>query len=80
MNSNTDLSIDPQDDHSRLTNCDKEKAEILGKFFSSVFTVEPSGDIPAMLKPDVQSEMKNLVVDEVTTKDKLERLNVGVNR
>ena len=33
-----------------------------------------------MLKPDVQSEMKNLVVDEVTTKDKLERLNVGVNR
>ena len=72
----SDLSIDPQDDKSRLTNCDKEKADILGKFFSSVFTVEPSGDIPAMLRPDVQSEMTNLVVDEVTIKDKLERLNV----
>ena len=42
----------------------------------SIFTVEPSGDIPAMLKPNVQSEMTNLVVDEVTIKDKLERLNV----
>ena len=72
----SDLNIDPQDDKSRITNCDKEKAEILGKFFSSVFTVEPSGDIPAMLRPDVQSEMTNLVVDEVTIKDKLERLNV----
>ena len=29
-----------------------------------------------MLKPDVQSEMTKLVVDEVTIKDKLERLNV----
>ena len=72
----SDLNIDLQDDKSRLTNCDKEKAEILGKFFSSVFTVEPSGDIAAMLKPDVQSEMTNLVVDEVTIKDTLERLNV----
>ena len=43
---------------------------------SSLFTVEPSGDIPAMLKPDVQSEMTHLVVDEVTIRDKLERLNV----
>ena len=66
----SDLNINPQDDKSRLTNCDKEKAEILGRFFSSVFTIEPSGDI------HVQSEMTNLVVDEVTIKDKLERLNV----
>ena len=29
-----------------------------------------------MLKPDVQSEMTNLVVDEVIIKDKLERLNI----
>ena len=57
----SDLNIDPHDDKSRLANCEKEKAEILGTFFSSVFTVEPSGDIPAMLKPDVQSEMTNLV-------------------
>ena len=70
----SDLNIDPQDDRSRLTNCDKEKADILGKFFSSVFTVEPSGDIPAMLRPDVQSEMTNLLVDEMTIKDKLEKV------
>ena len=42
----SDLYIDPPDDKSRLTNCDKERAEILGKFFSSVFTVAPNGDIP----------------------------------
>ena len=48
----------------------------MGQFFSSIFTVEPSGDIPAMLKPDVQSEMTNIVVDEMTIKDKLEWLNV----
>ena len=35
----SDLNIDPQDDKSRLTNCDKEKAEILGKFFSSVYNI-----------------------------------------
>ena len=72
----SDFNIDPQDDKSRLTNWDREKAEILGKFFPSVFTVEPSGDIPAMLKPDVQSEMTNLLVDEIAIKDKLDRLNV----
>ena len=70
------MNIDSQDDKSRLTNCDKDNADILGKFISSVFTVEPSGDIPAMLKPDVPSEMTKLVVDEVTIKDKLVRLNV----
>ena len=72
----SDLNINPHDDKSRLTNSDKEKAEILGKFFSSVFTVEPSGDIPAMLRPDVQCEMRKLEVDEETIKNKLERLNV----
>ena len=72
----SDLNINPHDDKSRLTNSDKEKAEILGKFFSSDFTVEPSGDIPAMLRPDVQSEMRKLVVDEETIKNKLERLNI----
>ena len=72
----SDLNINPHDDKSRLTNSDKEKAEILGKFFSSVFTVEPSGDIPAMLRPDVQCEMRKLDVDEETIRNKLERLNV----
>ena len=72
----SDLNIDSQDDKSILTNCDKEKAEILGQFFSSVFTVQPSGDISAMLKPDVHSEMTKLAVDEVTIKDKLKRLSV----
>ena len=46
----SDFDIDPRDPQSRLTNCDKEKAELLEKFFSGVFTVAPSGD---MLKPDM---------------------------
>ena len=41
-----------------------------------MFTVEPSGDIPAMLRPDVQCEMRKLEVDEETIKNKLEKLNV----
>ena len=46
----SDFDIDPRDHQSRLTKCDKEKAELLEQFFAGVFTVEPSGD---MLKPDM---------------------------
>jgi hypothetical protein len=41
-----DLHLDPNDPKSEKTNDDKTKAEILAKYFSSVFTEEPEGDIP----------------------------------
>ena len=51
------LKVDPNDPNSRLTTTDEEKAAILSRFFSIVFTHEPDGKIlyiqPAMLShPD----------------------------
>ena len=40
------LNIDPTDDKSRLTISDKEKADVLCGFFSSVFTIESNDTIP----------------------------------
>ena len=34
----SELNIDPNDKKSRLTKSNKEKADVLGQFFSSVFT------------------------------------------
>ena len=42
----SELNTDPAHPTSKLTTTDKEKTAILGQFFSSVFIVEPDGDIP----------------------------------
>lgn len=41
----------------------KEKAEVLGKFFSSVFTNEPEGDFPELPTKEVP-EFKNIETDK----------------
>ena len=43
-----ELNVDPDDTTYRLTKSDREKADVQGRFFSYVFTVEPNGDIPSI--------------------------------
>jgi hypothetical protein len=38
------------------TTTDKEKAEVLASFFSSIFTIEPEGDLPLMHPIEVKQE------------------------
>ena len=52
------MNTDPADPTSKLTTSDKEKAEVLGQFFSSVFTVEPDGDIPHIPTINISDEME----------------------
>ena len=40
----SDLNTDPEDPKTRIIDSDREKADV--DIFSSVFTIEPDGDIP----------------------------------
>jgi hypothetical protein len=44
-----DLFTDPSDNKSEVTSDDRDKANILSKFFSSVFTKEPKGVVPELI-------------------------------
>ena len=55
-----DLNINPKDKNSPLTKTDKDKAEILGTFFTSVYTNEPDGEIPTMQQNRLVNEMSEL--------------------
>ena len=64
----SELNTDPADPTSKLTTSDKEKAEVLGQFFSSVFTTEPDGDIPQIPTSNLSNEMEVLVIREENVK------------
>ena len=73
----SELNTDPADPTSKLTTSDKEKAEVLGQFFSSVFTTEPDGDIPQIPTINLSNEMEVLVIREENVKEILSGLNSG---
>ena len=73
----SELNTDPADPTSKLTTSDKEKAEVLGQFFSSVFTTEPDGDIPQIPTTNLSNEMEVLVIREENVKEILSGLNSG---
>ena len=54
---------------------DKDKADILQKQFSSVFTQEPNGEVPN-LREKTENYLSNLVVTEEMVKNKILSLNV----
>ena len=59
-----DLHVNPSDLKSRLTDNDKEKAEIFSDFYQSVFTIEPEGDIPMLPDREVLRQMPKLIITE----------------
>ena len=73
----SELNTDPADPTSKLTTSDKEKAEVLGQFFSSVFTTEPDGDIPQIPTINLSNKMEVLVIREENVKEILSGLNSG---
>ena len=73
-NSIPDLFKD--DDYTESTKSDKEKANVLADFFTSVFTVEGDGEMPHLDKIDVPPlETMTIYTDKV--KKKLDKLNIS---
>ena len=72
----SDLNKVLKDPKSRLTHSDREKAHVLGIFFSSVFTIELDGDIPHIPPVKLKHNMEELTIDEEIIKKKLDNLNV----
>ena len=70
----SDLNTDPKDPKFRLTDSGREKADVLGNVFSSVFTIEPDGDIPHILPVKLRHNMEELTIDEEMIKTKLDSL------
>jgi hypothetical protein len=48
----------------KKTDDDKTKAEILAKYFSSVFTEEPEGEIPNPNPINIKEKMSELIINE----------------
>ena len=71
-----DLHLDPNDPKSEKTDDDKTKAEILAKYFSSVFTEEPEGDIPNPKPIKIKEKMPELIINEEMVLKQLNSLKI----
>jgi hypothetical protein len=52
----SELKFKSEEEEERKTTTDKEKAEVLASFFSSIFTIEAEGDLPLMHPIEVKQE------------------------
>ena len=69
-----ELCKNPKDPKSVKTNDDREKANILAKFFTSVFTVEPEGEIPVLEDRHCAYSMEDIVATEEEIEKLLKKL------
>jgi hypothetical protein len=64
-----ELYTDPNNDKSTLETEDNKKAEVLGKYFKSVFTREPAGPVPEAHQRRIIEEMGKLnITTEIVSK------------
>ncbi len=61
--------------NGKKTGSDTEKAEVLSKYFASVFTQEPDGDIPRLPPLEVPNRLVDCDLNEDTVLKKLRNLN-----
>ena len=71
------LALQVAPDNDELTTNDTEKAELLQKYFSSVFTRGPPEDIPTVTEHNAQSQLNCLTVSEKQVFDKLSKLDIS---
>jgi len=63
--------------NSVMVSSNVEKAEVLGKFFSSVFTVEEEQSSSSLPIKPCHSPIRQLVFNEQIILDKLNKLNIS---
>lgn len=68
------ICIDPTNEKSEKTEDDERKAGIFSKFFISVQTTEPEGDIPDMEHKEIKFQMEDIEVIEEKVKELLESI------
>ncbi len=71
----SDLYTDPNDVNSPTTSNSKKKANLLAEFYTSVFTVEPDGDVPTIPNRHCDVIMTPLIITEDMVEKKLSELN-----
>ena len=62
---------------NRTTQSDKEKAEVLSAFFTSVFTVEPEGEVPTIPPETVKEKLGNITITPEMVAKKLRKINTS---
>ena len=71
-----DLVMRTEADQEILTKTDQQKAEILGSFFSSVFTSEPNSAIPTLEPRHADTPLDDIIVTAAEVNDKHGKLRI----